>query len=274
MTHPIPTAEGPLGRLDLARRLRDIAREAGHVIMPYFNQDTDVRTKEDGSAVTDADEAAERLILERLEALAPYIPVVAEEAMAAGQAPEVDEGPFFLVDPLDGTKEFISGRGEFTVNIALVDGGAPIIGVVYAPALSRMFFGAVGEGAFEEKIAPDGTVEMTERAITTRTPPEQGLTAVASRSHRDEKTDDYLAKFKVASFVSAGSSLKFCLVAAGEADIYPRHGRTMEWDTAAGHAVLTAAGGTVTEVDGPVLRYGKVKDAFANPFFVARGSGS
>lgn len=191
--------------------------------------------------------------------------------MAAGAQPALTGERFFLVDPLDGTKEFISGRGEFTVNIALVEHGTAVAGVVYAPALSRMFFGAVGFGAFEERVAPDGTEEAPANPIAARMPPQAGLTAVASRSHRSETTDAYLADFKVASFVSAGSSLKFCLVATGEADIYPRHGRTMEWDTAAGHAVLAAAGGTVTRFDGTALVYGKTGESFANPFFVARG---
>ncbi len=264
------TSHGPMSAVDFAHRIRDIAREAGAIIMPYFQSDTGVRTKADSSPVTDADEAAEAHILEALKSFVPDIPVVAEEAMAAGHRPEVG-ARFFLVDPLDGTREFISGRGEFTVNIALIDDGQPVLGAVYAPALSRMFFAALPDQAFEEQLSPDGRVEAPARPITARQPPEVGLTAVASRSHRDERTDDYLKRFKVASFVSAGSSLKFCLVAAGEADIYPRHGRTMEWDTAAGHAVLAAAGGSVRDFEGRPLRYGKAEEAFANPFFVARG---
>ncbi len=268
---PISTTKGPLDPGAFARALRDIALEAGAVIMPHFHSEgMEVREKADDSPVTEADEAAEAHILKALKALVPDIPVIAEEAVAGGAVPKAADR-FILVDPLDGTKEFISGRGEFTVNIALVEKGLPTVGAVYAPALSRMFYGAQGAGAFEERIRVDGTVDAPAKAISARHPPEAGLTAVASRSHRDEKTDAYLKQFKVASFVSAGSSLKFCLVAAGEADIYPRHGRTMEWDTAAGHAVLAAAGGTVSTFEGPPLTYGKADMDFANPFFVAKG---
>ncbi len=267
----LDTPEGPLTRLELAQRLRGLAITAGAAIMPFFKSGADVRQKADDSPVTDADEAAEAVILDGLRALTPDIPVIAEEAMAAGTRPEIGES-FYLVDPLDGTKEFISGRGEFTVNIALVMHGKPVVGVVFAPALKRLFLGAVPGGAFEESVAPGveaGAPQL--RPIAARSAPEAGIVAVASRSHRAPETETYLEQFKVASFVSAGSSLKFCLVATGEADLYPRHGRTMEWDTAAGHAVLAAAGGTVTTFEGPPLVYGKEAEGFANPFFVARG---
>ncbi len=276
-TSPVPpvieTAQGALTRPDLAKALSRIALEAGAVIMPFFKGEAAVREKEDSSPVTDADEAAETLILKALAALTPDIPVIAEEAVAAGHIPAIGD-TFFLVDPLDGTKEFISGRGEFTVNIALVEQGLPTAGVVLAPAMNRMFYGASPDSAFEEAVtaAADGTLTGADpKPIAARPEPAGGLIAVASRSHRDEQTDKYLENFNIESFKSAGSSLKFCLVATGEADIYPRHGRTMEWDTAAGHAVLAAAGGTVTTFDGAPLHYGKTEDGFANPYFVARG---
>jgi 3'(2'),5'-bisphosphate nucleotidase len=201
----------------------------------------------------------------------PGVPVIAEEAVAAGAVPEIGKR-FFLVDPLDGTKEFISRNGEFTVNIGEIVDGRPVRGCVFAPAKGRLFLGDGAEGAFElateNGIAPDFAQA---RPISARAAPADGFVAVASRSHRDATTDEYLAHFPVREFVSAGSSLKFCLVATGEADLYPRLGRTMEWDTAAGHAVLAAAGGSVLTLDGRPFVYGKVEEKFANPFFVARG---
>ena len=237
-----------------------ITRAAGALIMSVYATDFTVRGKEDASPVTEADERAEALILEALVRLAPDIPIVAEEMVAAGKVPEVGSR-FWLVDPLDGTKEFISRNGEFTVNIALVQDGTPILGVVYAPALERMFAGVMGQGAWVEDASG-------RRAISVRTVPDEGLTVVASRSHGDaEALDAFLAGRQVANLVNAGSSLKLCLIAAGEADLYPRLGRTMEWDIAAGHAVLGAAGGAVRRIDGTPLGYGK--PGFDNPHFVA-----
>ena len=245
-----------------------IAREAGAAIMDIYQRDIAVRQKADASPVTDADERAEAVILARLGQLAPGIPVVAEESMAAGRGPAEAGARFWLVDPLDGTKEFISRNGEFTVNIALIEAGQPVMGVVYAPAIERLFLGADGLGA-------DGLGAFVEdggkrRAIHVRPAPPEGLTVVASRSHRDAATEDYIARFPVAEMRPAGSSLKLCLVAAGEADLYPRLGRTMEWDIAAGHAVVAAAGGSVTTLEGAPLTYGK--PGYENPFFVARGA--
>ncbi len=242
--------------------LAAIARRAGDEIMAVYATDFDVRGKADASPVTEADERAEALIVPALLALAPDVPVVAEEAVAAGRVPEVGRR-FWLVDPLDGTKEFISRNGEFTVNIALVEDGAPRLGVVLAPALGRLFAGVVGQGAWVEEGG-------RRRAIAVRRPPAEGLTVVASRSHGDAAVlEAFLAGRRVARQVSAGSSLKLCLVAAGEADCYPRLGRTMEWDIAAGHAVLAAAGGSVHDLEDLPLRYGK--PGFENPHFVARG---
>ena len=254
-----------------ARALAEIAWHAGEIILAHYEAGVEAREKADKSPVTAADEEAEQYILPKLNALAPKLAVVAEEEAAAGRIAVIGKR-FFLVDPLDGTKEFLKRNGEFTVNIAEVENGAPSRGVVYAPAMNRMFIGDSENGAFELDTSPHKLPDfMACRRIEARPAPADGLIAVASRSHRDTKTEEYLAHYPVKDFLAAGSSLKFCLVAAGEADIYPRHGRTMEWDTAAGHAVLAAAGGSVTQLDGAPFTYGKTADGFANPFFVARG---
>jgi 3'(2'), 5'-bisphosphate nucleotidase len=240
-----------------------IVRAAGDVILQVYATDFSVRGKDDQSPVTEADERAEVLIVQALKELAPAVPIVAEEAVAAGETPQVGS-LFWLVDPLDGTKEFISRNGEFTVNIALVHDGVPVLGVVLAPALGRLFSGDLGRGAWLEDAAG-------RRAIRCRPVPAEGLTVVASRSHGDASAlEAFLAGRKVAGLTNAGSSLKLCLVAAGEADLYPRLGRTMEWDIAAGHAVLLAAGGQVRDLAGQPLRYGK--PGFDNPHFAASGS--
>ena len=248
---------------DLVRELRELALEAGTAIMNIYESDFEVRSKEDRSPVTDADERAENIIVPRLTELTPEIPVVAEESVAAGNIPDISGGTFWLVDPLDGTREFISRNGEFTVNIGLIDNGYPTLGVVYIPA-HRSLYTTSGPGAAFVEYDGGGP-----EPIAARVSAADGLVAVASRSHRDARTDEFLEKLEIKDFTAAGSSLKFCLVAAGEADIYPRFGRTMEWDTAAGHAVLSAAGGSVRTTEGADLRYGK--EGFENPFFVARG---
>jgi 3'(2'), 5'-bisphosphate nucleotidase len=250
------------------------AVRAGGAIMAVYATDFSVRDKADASPVTEADEAAEKVILADLAGLAPDIPVVAEEAVAAGRVPAISGSAatnrFFLVDPLDGTREFVSRRDEFTVNIALIEAGSPVLGIVYAPARHELYWGDVlaGQAGFLGS-DPDGTMPSKGVAISARRAPPEGLVAVASRSHRTPETDDFLARFPVREFRSIGSSLKFCLVASGEADIYPRVGTTMEWDTAAGHAVLTAAGGSVTGLDGEPFTYGK--PGFRNGNFVAWG---
>lgn len=237
-----------------------ITREAGALIMEIYHSDFEVRGKQDTSPVTEADEKAEHLILERLGALPSQFPVVSEEAAAAGFAPEIGQC-FWLVDPLDGTKEFINRNGEFTVNIALIENGTPVLGVVFAPALDRMYAGAKSLGAWLE-------AQGKRQAIECRSIPEDGLDVVASRSHGDaDALDQFLNGRLVRSLKSAGSSLKICLVAEGEADLYPRLGRTMEWDIAAGHAVLVAAGGQIHALNGDVLSYGK-RD-LSNPHFYA-----
>lgn len=245
------------------------AIEAGRAAYAVYRSDFTVQTKEDESPVTAADHAAEAVILERLASGAPGIPVVAEEQVAAGRVP-ASAPTFFLVDPVDGTKEFVQKRGDFTVNIALVRDGVPQLGVVYAPAKSQLFAGDVSAGAaFRSGQSPEAADEAPRTPIRTRAPASRGLTVVASRSHRSPETDAWLQKVDVAEVVSVGSSLKFCLLAAGEADLYPRLGPTMEWDTAAGHAVLSAAGGAVVNLDGTPFRYGKA--GFRNPSFIATG---
>ena len=252
---------------DLDRLLPEIvalADRAGAVIIEHYRGNVAVRAKADASPVTAADEAAEAVILARLAELTPDIPVIAEETVAAGHVPEIDDQPFWLVDPLDGTKEFLSRNGEFTVNIALIEGREPVLGVVLAPARNQAWWGAQGKGA----VARDAAGNI--RAIAVRRAPSAGLVAIASRSHRDPETQAFLDQAGVAQCISAGSSLKFCLVAEGKADLYPRFGRTMEWDVAAGHAVLAAAGGRVTTRDGAPFRYRK--PGFENPPFIARGA--
>jgi 3'(2'), 5'-bisphosphate nucleotidase len=244
----------------------NLALSAGREIMAIYATDFATHTKNDLSPVTEADEAAEKIILAGLAKLDPATPVISEEAASAGRIPAV-ANRFYLVDPLDGTKEFVSRNGEFTVNIARVENGLPVMGVVYAPAIRRIFWGEVAKGAAEGRVADDGSIVW--KKLVVRACPRDGAIVVASRSHRDHATEDYLKTVKVAKLVSAGSSLKFCLIAAGEADLYPRFGRTMEWDTAAGHAVLLAAGGKVLGSDGQPLSYGKRDRGFDNPGFIA-----
>ncbi len=250
--------------------MRELALLAGDKIMEiYGSDDFEVRSKSDESPVTVADEAADAIISAGLRAAFPDIPLVTEEQSAShGQSVST----FLIVDPLDGTKEFIKRRGDFTVNIAYVKDGVPIRGIVYAPAKNRLFYTDADGVAVEEqgtfaKEAPGAT-----QPLKVSTPDNDALLVVASKSHRDQATDDYISKYVTADMKSAGSSLKFCLVATGEADIYPRLGRTMEWDTAAGHAVLKGAGGEVVRFDDHTpLTYGK--PIFENPFFIAYAPG-
>ena len=242
--------------------LRGLARQAGELVMRVYAGDHGVRAKADASPVTMADELAEALIVAGLRNIAPDVPIVAEEAAAAGHVPDIGRR-FWLVDPLDGTREFVQRNGEFTVNIALIDDGRPVLGVVLAPATAELYWGLAGAGAGRHD-------RHGEHPIACRRVPPEGLTVLASRSHGDEAAlTGYLAGRRVASVRHAGSSLKLCLLAAGEADVYPRFGRTMEWDIAAGHAVLAAAGGEVLDLSGAPLRYGK--PGFENPHFVAHG---
>jgi 3'(2'), 5'-bisphosphate nucleotidase len=250
--------------------MRTLALEAGDVIMEIYNsEDFDVRAKSDDSPVTAADEAADALISAGLRAAFPDVLLVTEE-QADSHSEQASE--FLIVDPLDGTKEFIHRRGDFTVNIAYVKDGTPVRGVVYAPAKGRMFFTRAGGESVEEQGPFAKETVGTLSPITVSKPDNDALFIVASKSHRDQATEDYINKYNVKDSKSAGSSLKFCLVATGEADLYPRVGRTMEWDTAAGHAVLKGAGGDVVRFDDHTpLTYGK--PIYENPFFIAYAPG-
>lgn len=255
---------------DIVRTMRRLSIEAGQAILEVYNgPEFEVRTKSDCSPVTEADELADSIISKGLAEAFPDIAIVTEEqAESHGETAST----FFLVDPLDGTREFVQRRGDFTVNIALIENGVPTRGVVYAPAKQRLFYTG-GSGQSVEEIGAfnaDAIGVITHLRVAT--PDDDALVVVASKSHRDQATDDYIAEYAVGDFCSAGSSLKFCLVAAGEADLYPRLGRTMEWDTGAGQAVLTGAGGRVVRFDDHTpLTYGK--DGFENPFFIAYAPG-
>jgi len=244
---------------ELIDGLADAAREAGEALLTVVRRGFEVDAKHDQSPVTQADRAAELVILASLARIAPGVPVIAEEEVAAGRIPAHDD-TYFLVDPLDGTKEFVRGGDDYTVNIGLIEHGVPKLGVVFAPATGILHGGSVGDGAWVDE-------GVGRRPIRTRARGEE-LTAVASKSHLNQATIDYLeAAVGMCGYISVGSSLKFCIVAEGKADIYPRASPTSEWDTAAGHAVLLAAGGIVDGPDGGPLRYGK--RAFLNRAFVA-----
>lgn len=259
---------------ELADRLIATAQAAGRAELAIYNQDFEVIEKSDGSPVTAADQAAEEIILKDLEELAPDIPVVAEEAASAGEIPDIGER-FFLVDPLDGTKEFVRKNGEFTINIGLIEKGNPVFGLVYAPAIEELFIALDRENALMTRLAPGApTPSISDdcfMSLNTRVPPEDGMAVVASKSHMTDETRVFIDKLPVSGLRSAGSSLKFCLLAKAEADVYPRFGPTMEWDTAAGHAVLAAAGGLVTKENGEPLMYGKNSEGFRNSNFIAWG---
>ncbi|MEM8985725.1 MAG: 3'(2'),5'-bisphosphate nucleotidase CysQ [Pseudomonadota bacterium] len=253
---------------DLLSDLSDIAKQAGVKIMEIYDSGVfETQHKDDASPVTKADKAGEAIILAGLHRIEPQTPVLAEESASEGRIPELG-ARFYLVDPLDGTKEFLKKSGEFTVNIALVENGAPTAGVVYAPALGALYAGAKGAGATRTDVESGAAT-----TISVRTPDEDGLIVVASKSHRTPQTDALLETLSVKSFTAAGSSLKFCRIAEGAADFYPRLGPTMEWDTGAGHAVLEAAGGVVyAHPEGGPLRYGNKARDFLNPFFMAHGA--
>ncbi len=279
MTDPL-TKWTPEQGLLLLPAVERLARAAARLILEVYASDFDVQDKADDSPVTLADERAEALITPALQLLRPAWPVVAEEAASRGEMPAVAR-TFWLVDPLDGTREFVARNGEFTVNIALVHDGEPVLGVVLLPVSGRQFSGVAGRGAWEQCAWkpgdgwPDAAGQAARNPLRVRTVPAAGLCVAGSRSHGDEAAfqaylQGPLLGQTIGSRVTAGSSLKFGLLAAGEADVYARFGRTMEWDTAAGHAVLAAAGGSVCTLDGLPLRYGK--PGYENPHFVARGA--
>ena len=239
-----------------------LALEAGRTIMAFYRDGTTVETKADRSPVTEADRAADRLIVAGLRAADPDIAVISEESTSAGAVPA--DGRFWLVDPLDGTREFVARTGEFTVNIALIEDGRPVLGVLHVPARHETYV-ADGQGGAVHIVGGGASHPIRARPV-----PDQGPAVIASRSHCDSETDAYIAGLSPARTESAGSALKFGLLARGAADIYPRFGRTMEWDTAAGQAILTAAGGHVRDLNGRALSYGKA--GFVNPAFVASGA--
>jgi 3'(2'), 5'-bisphosphate nucleotidase len=253
---------------NLISPILDTMLEAGDVVMEVYNSDFEVYGKTDQSPVTEADRRGEDVITAALTELAPEIPVVGEEAKSEGKCPDISGGIFWLVDPLDGTKEFIKKGNDFTVNIGLIENGAPVMGFVYAPATGTMYWGIKGTGAWTADVK-DGALQ-NKREIKCRKADPANLVIVASKSHRSPELEAYLEHFPGAENVSIGSSLKLCLLATGEADLYPRLGPTCEWDTAAAHAVLLAAGGHVEVKGGAPLGYAKDLTTFLNPWFLCR----
>jgi 3'(2'), 5'-bisphosphate nucleotidase len=256
-------------RNELAIEFGKITSEAGTVIMSIRASGVSVNRKSDGSPVTQADIQAERLIRERLAAIMPDVSIIAEESYQAERGAAAPER-FLLVDPLDGTREFVSGQDEFTVNIALVEAGVPVVGAICVPARGDIYLG--GSTAARAEVQPGRSFGVESlREIRTSPVPSSGLRAVGSRSHMDPETEKFVRELAATEMVPAGSSIKFCLVARGDADVYPRLAPTMEWDTAAGHAILSAAGGFVLNLDGAPLRYGKTDAGYKNSGFVAWG---
>jgi 3'(2'), 5'-bisphosphate nucleotidase len=256
-------------RDEIALFLATAALSAGPAVMEEYERGCEVSSKEDGSPVTSADRRAEAIICERLASMVPAPPICAEEAMAGGAKPDAAER-FLLVDPLDGTREFLAGNGEFTINAALIERGAPVAGAVYAPAIGRLWVG--GETAFVCEARPGAPLpgQESRRPIRVRRAP-SSLVALASRSHLDPQSESFLKQLPIGETRFAGSSLKFCLIAEGAGDVYPRFAPTMEWDTAAGDAVLRAAGGIVLDPAGQPLSYGKVESGLRNGPFIAWG---
>jgi 3'(2'), 5'-bisphosphate nucleotidase len=251
--------------LDLAKALVPAAHAAGDVTLKYFRTATAVNDKSDGSPVTLADQEAEDVIKAALHLLAPDIPVLGEEAVAAGRIPDISSGRFFCIDPLDGTREFIAGGVEYSVNIALLENFRPVMGLIYAPATGQLYYAADGK-AFRQKAG--GAVEP----MRVRPAPAEGLTVLTSKRHgQNQKLDDFLSGYKVREILSSSSAIKVCTVAEGAADLDVRLGPTSEWDTAAGEAIVTAAGGRVTDLDGRLISYGKTSVKFLNTSFVALG---
>lgn len=262
-----------MSKVDLALAFGAIAVEAGETILKARAQGCSAEAKADGSPVTAADLEADRLIRARLSVILPNVRVITEETFGEGGSQSDVAGlqNFILVDPLDGTREFVAGRDEFTVNIALIEAKQPVVGAIYAPAKARLY--VASDKAYGADVQPGQAMPQSSAMQPLRTSPVpgSGLRAVASRSHMDAATRQWLDSHQIAKHVSAGSSLKFCTIAEGDADVYPRSGPTMEWDTAAGHAILLAAGGSVVGFDGTPFRYGKAEAGFRNAGFVAWG---
>ena len=249
-------------REKLVQFARVLAKEAGNQIMPLYKRGIEIKLKSDSSPVTDADNLADDIIVSGLFSKTPAIPIISEERIAKGQRPSTSNGLFWLVDPLDGTKEFISGTDEFTVNIALIEDNKPILGVLYAPAVDDCFF-SNGKTAYHINKKAEC------KQIRARKIPKAGATALVSRHHLSLETKNFVAENDIVQTKVAGSALKFGLLASGKADLYPRFSPTMEWDIAAGHAILVAAGGSIKQINGKDVCYGK--NILENPFFIARG---
>lgn len=260
----------------LAEGLLSVALAAARAQMAHFGTGVEVERKADHSPVTAADRQSEEIILAGLARVAPGVPVIAEEEVAAGRIPDI-AGRFFLVDPLDGTKGFIKGRPEFTINIGLIEARVPVFGLLYAPALADFYVTLAANEAANARLEPGSGVRSLAdcglRPLRGRVPDPHALVALTSQSHLNRATESFLSNYNVIERRALASSLKFGLIAKGEADFYPRVGPTCEWDTAAGHAVLAAAGGAVTSIDGTPLLYGNADRRFENPDFVAWGRG-
>jgi len=252
-----------MNQQSLLDQVLEIADTASRKVMEIYQTDFQVQTKDDNSPITEADIASHHVIVDGLTALTPYIPILSEESANAPWEERKTWTRFWLVDPIDGTKDFTNRTGEFTVNIALIENGEPVMGVVTAPALGEAYWGIKGQGAWKREA--DGST----RRLAVENPP-QAIRAVASKNHMNEDTRHFIEQLGEHQLVQAGSSLKFCRIAEGQADIYPRLGPTCEWDTGAAHAVLVAAGGKVTQLDGTPLAYGK--EEVLNPYFVASGA--
>jgi 3'(2'), 5'-bisphosphate nucleotidase len=269
---PSPSAPDELSRI--SHLFADLVVQSGAIAMEVFDRpQIDARLKGDASPVTEADERVEAYLLQALARDLPGVPVIAEEMASRGET-AAHGGAFLLIDPIDGTREFVARRNEFTINLAMIVDGAPVAGAIFAPAQGRLWF--AGRESHAADALPGGALPSAQdwRPLRTRKPPAAGLTALVSRSHLDDATTAFLARLPVAERMSVGSSLKFCALAEGIADVYPRFGRTMEWDTAAGDAILRAAGGVVLDPTGAPLRYNKSAEAYRNGAFVAWGDPS
>jgi len=262
------TYTDPENLLSLVPRLIQTTLDAGKVVMEVYNSDFEVYGKADQSPVTEADRRGEDVITAALQEIAPDIPIVGEEAKSEGHCPDISSGIFWLVDPLDGTKEFVKKGSDFTVNIGLIKNGVPIAGFVLAPAMNKLYWGVKDAGAWTADTI--GSTVSNQKPIAARAADPDNLVIVASKSHRSSELEAWLTHFPGAEHVSIGSSLKLCLLATGEADLYPRLGPTCEWDTAAAHAVLLAAGGSVEINGGGPLLYSKDLKTFLNPWFLCR----
>lgn len=249
---------------EFVRKINNIAVDAGHKVMAIYEQDFDIQEKSDSSPLTEADLASHRCIVDALSSLTPEIPILSEESADIPWSQRSQWQTYWLIDPLDGTKEFIKRNGEFTINIALINEGKPVFGSVYAPVLEQLYFGGEGLGAWKQSKSGKNNIGVSSS-------PEEPIRVVGSRSHQSDDMKGYLEQFSSFELVPMGSSLKICLVAEGSADIYPRLGPTSEWDTAAAHAVLTAAGGSCFIYENDEELMYNTKESLLNPYFIAQG---